>query len=56
MCSGSLLKQCSYIISIDLLPSIYILLTLYEAIIVVMTTGSDDGIKVSHGISYDGAR
>ncbi|GJY81659.1 hypothetical protein Tco_0494410 [Tanacetum coccineum] len=36
-------------------PSMYILLTLYEAIIVVMTTGSDDRIKVSHGMLRDGA-
>ncbi|GKE12316.1 hypothetical protein Tco_1415867, partial [Tanacetum coccineum] len=44
---------CSYIMSIDLPPSTYILLTLYKAIIVLMTTGLDDGRKVSHGMLCD---
>ncbi|GKA71778.1 hypothetical protein Tco_0777917 [Tanacetum coccineum] len=48
------LVEAVFIMSIELPPSIYIMLTLYEAIIVVMTTGSDDGMKVSHGMLCDG--
>ncbi|GJT71982.1 hypothetical protein Tco_1031268 [Tanacetum coccineum] len=33
-----------------------ILLTLYEAIIFMMTTGSTDGMNVSHGVLRDGMR
>ncbi|GJT93273.1 hypothetical protein Tco_1082118 [Tanacetum coccineum] len=44
----------SYIMSTELPPSMYILLTLYEAIIAVMTTGSSEGIKVYHGMLRDG--
>ncbi|GKC90414.1 hypothetical protein Tco_1151063 [Tanacetum coccineum] len=45
---------CSYIMSTELPPSIYILLTLYATIIVVMTTGLNDGTKVSHGMLRNG--
>ncbi|GJU21989.1 hypothetical protein Tco_1155331 [Tanacetum coccineum] len=54
MYPGSLLKQCSYIMSIELPLSMYILLTFYEAIIVVMTTELDDGMKVSYEMLRDG--
>nr|GEY46093.1 hypothetical protein [Tanacetum cinerariifolium] len=47
-------SECSCIMSIELPPSMYILLTLYEVIIVVMTNGPNDGMKVSHGILHDG--
>nr|GEV59269.1 hypothetical protein [Tanacetum cinerariifolium] len=42
--------------SLELPPSMYNLLTLYEAKTVVMTIGFADGIKVSHGILRDGTR
>ncbi|GJU91701.1 probable BOI-related E3 ubiquitin-protein ligase 3 [Tanacetum coccineum] len=38
MCSGSLLKQCAYIMSTEHPSSMYTLLTMYEAITAVMTT------------------
>nr|GEV46679.1 hypothetical protein [Tanacetum cinerariifolium] len=46
--------NCSYITSVEMPQSMYILLTVYEAIIDVMTTGLDDGMKVSHGMLCDG--
>ncbi|GKE91025.1 hypothetical protein Tco_1572120, partial [Tanacetum coccineum] len=54
MWTWSLLKQCSYIMSTKLPRSMHNLPPLYVAIIAVMTTGSDDGIKVSHGRLRDG--
>ncbi|GJR26609.1 hypothetical protein Tco_1102841 [Tanacetum coccineum] len=47
-------SECPCIMSIELPPSMYILLSLYEVIIVVMIIGSDDGVKVSHGMLRDG--
>nr|GEW25731.1 hypothetical protein [Tanacetum cinerariifolium] len=46
-------SECLYIMSTEMPPSVYILLTMYEAIIVMMKTGSDDGMKVSHGMLRD---
>ncbi|GJU04443.1 hypothetical protein Tco_1120873 [Tanacetum coccineum] len=53
MYSWSLLKQCSYNMSTELRPSMYILLMMYKSIIAMMTTGSDDGMKVSYGMLRD---